>query len=135
MTLTTQARLALGALAATSAAVLLAPPAAAGQTTGSTELLGPPVSGTTVLVDVSVVSTAPVVPYEYAYVNRCSLPHRSGTSLQRDDIVAWTLDVGGVPHATVPVDLGSVPSGSACTVFLVRNNTVVKGSSTAYTVL
>jgi hypothetical protein len=35
----------------------------------------------------------------------------------------------------MPVYLQSIPAGSKCKVFLMRNNTQVKGSVTAYTVV
>jgi hypothetical protein len=117
------------------AALLLAAPVSAGPPyTGTTELLGTPTSGQTLDVDVSVTSNTPVVPYEYAIQNECKFPHRSGTSYQRDDIVYWTYDIDGVPHAVMPVYLQSVPADSSCKVFLIRNNTVVKGSTTSYSV-
>jgi hypothetical protein len=122
--------LAIGALGA----LLAASPVSAGGTTGKTVLQGTPTSGETLLVDVSVTSTAPVVAYEYAIQNECTFPHRSGSSYQRDDIVYWTFEVGGVPHAIMPVYLQTVPSGSSCKVFIARNNVVVKGSTTLYTV-
>jgi hypothetical protein len=117
------------------AALLLATPASAGQATGTTHLDGAPISGTTVDVDATVKSAGPVVPYEYAIQNECVFPHRGGSSLQHDDIVYWTdTGPGGVPLATMPIDLGSVPTGSSCKVFLLHNNVVVKGSTTQYTV-
>ena len=77
----------------------------------------------------------PVVPYEYAIQNECDLPGKAGSTLQRDDIVYWTSeDSNGDPHVTLPVHLQSISAGSKCKVFLVRNNTVVKGSTTSYTV-
>jgi len=116
------------------AALIIAAPASAGPITGDTELLGPPIAGTTVDVDVSVDSVIPVVPYEYAIQNECSLPDRGGRTIQRDDIVYWTFEDDGVPHAVMPVYLQSIPEGSKCKVLLMRNNTQVKGSVTSYTV-
>lgn len=122
-------------MAGVLAALLVAAPVAAGQATGTTTFVNPPpTSGTTLYVDVSVTSTAPVVAYEYAIQNECAFPHRSGSSYQHDDIVYWTFEVGGVPHAIMPVYLQSVPAGSSCKVFIVKNNVVVKGSTTAYAV-
>jgi len=79
---------------------------------------------------------APVVPYEYAIQNECAFPHKGGSSLQNDAIVTWTSeDANGDPHVTLPINLQSIPAGSKCKVFLVRNgNVVVKGSTTSYTV-
>lgn len=113
----------------------LAAPASAGPFSGTTELVNPPaISGDTLLVEASLTSNAPVVAYEYAIQNECAFPQRSGRSYQRDDIVYWTFEVDGVPHTVMPIYLQSVPTGSRCKVFLVKNNTVVKGSTTSYTV-
>ena len=115
--------------------------ASAGTATGTTTLLGAPISGFSVDVDVSVVSATPVVPYEYAIQNECFFSGKvSGPpdSYQRDDIVNWNYSseppYGSVPHAIMTVNLLTVPAGSACKVFLVKNNTVVKGSTTKYKV-
>jgi len=116
------------------AALMVATPVSAGPITGDTNLLGDPVAGTTLDVEVSVDSVIPVVPYEYAIQNECSLPNRGGRTIQRDDIVYWTYEEGGVPHAVMPVYLQSIPEGSKCKVFLMRNNTQVKGSVTSYLV-
>jgi hypothetical protein len=121
-------------LAILAALVFAAPVSAGPPYTGTTVLMNAPLSGTTLWVDASVVSNTPVVAYEYAIQNECSFPHRSGSSYQRDGIVYWTYQQEGLPHANLPIDLGSVPVGSTCKVFLVRNNTVVKGSTKAYTV-
>jgi hypothetical protein len=126
----------LAAAAFAGAAVLttLAPPAAAAPFSGTTTLLDAPVSGSTLMVEASLTSNGPVVAYGYALQNECAFPQRTGRSYQRDDIVYWTFEVGGVPHTTMPVYLQSVPAGSKCKVFLIKNNTVVKGSTTSYTV-
>jgi hypothetical protein len=115
--------------------------ASAGQATGTTALLGPATFGESVDVDVSVVSATPVVPYEYSIQNECYFSGRfSGRpdSYQRDDIVNWIYSSpppnGDVPHAIMTVNLLTVPAGSACKVFLVKNNTVVKGSTSKYIV-
>jgi hypothetical protein len=102
----------------------------------ATGLVSQPVSGATFYVDASVHSNTPVVPYEYAIRNECGIEGKPGYSIQQDDIVYWTSqDAAGDPHVTMPIYLQSVPSGSKCKVFLVRNGTVtVKGSTTSYTV-
>ena len=115
------------------AGLLVAAPVAAGQASGTTHLLSAPVAGAVVVVDVSVKTAGPVVPYEYAIQNECAFP-KKGSTLQHDDIVYWTFEEDGVPHATMPVDLGPVPSGSKCKVFILHGNVVVKGSVTPYTV-
>jgi len=117
------------------AALLLAVPVgAAGPISGDTELAGTPVTGTTLDVEVSIDSVYPVVPYEYAIQNECSLPNRGGRTIQHDDIVYWTFVEDELPHTVMPVYLQSIPAGSKCKVFLMRNNTKVKGSVTSYTV-
>jgi hypothetical protein len=125
-----------------AAVVLLALAAAvaagAQPNTASTEVLGTPTAGETLLVRFTVFGTTPVVPYEYALENTCTYPPKSSghfTVGQRDDIVTWTdRDASGNPQVTMPVYLQSVPAGSACKVSLVRTNTVVKGSTAAYSV-
>ena len=120
--------------AAALATLAWAAPATAAPFSGTTTLVGTPISGSTLTVEASLTSNGPVVAYEYAIQNECAFPQRSGRSYQRDDIVYWTFEVDGVPHTTMPVYLQSVPAGSKCKVFLVKNNTVVKGSTTSYTV-
>jgi len=125
-------------------AMAVAWPALAAPTTGSTApgidpatgLPSQPVSGATFYVDASVHSITPVVPYEYAIRNECGIAGKPGYSTQQDDIIYWTSqDANGDPHVTMPIYLQSVPTGSKCKVFLVRNgNVVVKGSTTPYTV-
>jgi hypothetical protein len=115
------------------AALLVAAPVVAGQGSGTTTVPAAQPSGSTIDVVVSVDSAGPVVPYEYAIQNECSFPKHVLT-LQHDDIVYWTYEVEGVPHAVMPVYLQSIPSGAKCKVFLLKNNTVVKGSTTTYTV-
>src|SRR2546423_14410586 len=115
--------------------------ASAGTATGTTTLLGTPISGSSVDVDVSVVSSTPVVPYEYALQNECFFSGRlSGRSdsYQRDAIGNWNYSApapnGDVPHATLTVNLLTVPAGSACKVVLGNDNQVVNASTTTYTV-
>lgn len=103
--------------------------------TGKTVLLNTPTSGQTLLVDASVHSNTPIVPYEYAIRNECGIEGKPGYSTQKDDIVSWTSGTLTDPHVTMPIYLQSVPSGSKCKVFLVRNGNVsVKGSTSSYTV-
>lgn len=107
---------------------------AAGPATGTTEPLDGPISGTTMDVQLTVHTTAPVVPYEYAIQNECRVPGQPGRTIQRDDIVNWTFVEGGDPAAIMPIDLGGIPVGSECKVFIAKNNVVVKGSTTNYVV-
>lgn len=103
---------------------------------GTTSLLGPAVAGSQVDVDVSVSGSYPIVPGAYSIQNECYFNGRasgSADSYQRDDILFW-FDVGGTAHATMPVYFHDVPAGSACKVFLIKNNTAVKSSTTVYTV-
>lgn len=120
----------IGALAA----LIVAATATAGPPyTGTTDPIGDAHAGTTLDVDVTVTSETPVVAYEYSIQNECKLPDRTLT-YQRDDIVYWSLGLDNKPHATMPVYLQSVPVGATCKVFLMRNNTQVKGSVTSYPV-
>jgi hypothetical protein len=123
---------------ATVLLVALATAAAAGAqpNTASTALSDPnPASGTTLYVTFTVFGDAPVVPYDYALQNTCAYPKGHFTLGQHDDIATWTdQGPGGVPQVTLPVYLESVPAGAACKVSLVKNNTIVKGSTQAYTV-
>jgi hypothetical protein len=130
-------------LAAFTGAIVLAlvvvAAASGGQTSASTDLLAPgPLSGQTLYVTFTVVSTTPVVPYEYALENTCTYPPKTfghRTLGQHDAIVTWTdEDADHNPVVTMPVYLQSVPTGSACRIALVDNNTVVKGSAVTYTV-
>ena len=116
------------------AALLWAAPVSAGPSSGTTNPIGTPTSGSTLDVQVSIRSISPVVPYEYAIQNECDFPGKKESSIQQDDIVSWTFVDGGDPSAIMPIYLQSVPSGSKCKVFLVHGNTTVKGSTTSYTV-
>ena len=116
--------------------------ASAGTATGKTVLLGDAVTGSYVDVDVSVVSATPVVAYEYAIQNECWFSGKTSgppDSYQRDDIVNWVYSSppahGDVPHAIMTVYLDTVPAGATCKVFLMKNNTLVKGSVTKYPVV
>ena len=103
--------------------------------TGATNPLNAPTSGQTLDVDATVHSNTPIVPYEFAIRNECGIAGKPGYSTQQDDIVTWTSGTLTDPHVTMPIYLQSVPAGSKCKVFLVRNgNVVVKGSTTSYTV-
>ena len=94
-----------------------------------------PVSGETFYVDATVPSNIPIVANEYAIRNECGIAGKPGYSTQQDDIVYWTSGTLTDPHVTMPIYLQSVPSGSKCKVFLVRNgNVTVKGSTSSYTV-
>ena len=122
-------------LLATPATALAVPP------NGTTTLLGDPITGTSVDVDVSVVSEAPVVAYLYSLQNECFFSGKANgkpDSFQQDPIVNWVYSTpppyGDVPHATMKVNLLPVPAGSTCKVFIVKNNTTVKSSTTQYTV-
>lgn len=119
------------------AALLLAGPASAGPLyTGRTDIGddATPPSGETLWVEVSVTSAGPVVPYEFQIQNECQLPNRGGRTVQRDDIVTWVYEVGGVPTTVMPVYLEAIPAGSKCKVFLTRGNVQLKGSVSSYTV-
>ena len=126
----------ISVLAGLTLALTVAGSALAGPpVTGKTHLMDVPTSGQTLSVDASVHSNTPVVPYEYAIRNECGIAGKPGYSVQQDDIVTWTSGTLTDPHVTMPIYLQSVPSGSKCKVFLIRNGTVtVKGSTSSYTV-
>jgi hypothetical protein len=113
--------------------------ASAGTGTGTTILLGPAVAGSSVDVDASALSDIPVVPYEYSIRNECNFAGRTNgqpDSTQTDSIVNWLYSdpTNTIPHAIMPLYFTKIPTGSFCKVFLLRNNQVVKGSVTSYTV-
>jgi hypothetical protein len=121
-------------------ALAIASQAGAAPNTASTYLQPPgPHAGSTLYVTFTVYGTTPVVPYEYALQNTCVYPSKTWgnyTLGQHDDIASWTdKDADGNPQTTMPVYLQSVPEGSKCRVSLMRNNTIVKGSTQSYTVL
>jgi len=119
-----------------AALVLTAPVGAVGPISGDTDIPELQPAGTTMLVDafIEVADVIPVVPYEYAIQNECSLPNRGGRTIQHDDIVYWTDEVGEFPHTVMPIYLQSIPARSKCKVFLMRGNTQVKGSVSTYDV-
>lgn len=119
-----------------AAFVLAAPVGAVGPISGQTIVPDPQTAGTTILVEalIEVADVVPVVPYEYAIQNECSLPDRGGRTIQHDDIVYWIDEVDEFPHTVMPIYLQSIPAGSKCKVFLMRGNTTVKGSVSTYEV-
>ena len=132
-------RVATAIMAGAATMVLAVGPANAGTATGATQLLGPAVAGSHLLVDVSIVSATPVVAYEYRFRNECKFQGTKGgraSSVQSDPIVDWVFssDSASVPHATMDVDLTSIPAGAACSASLLKGNTLVKGSVTTYSV-
>lgn len=122
------------AIGAVAALIVTATATAGPPYTGTTDPLGDAVSGTTLDVAVTVNSATPVVAYEYSIQNECKLPDRTLT-YQRDDIVYWSQGESGGPYAVMPIYLQSVDAGATCKVFLMRNNTQVKGSVTSYPVV
>jgi hypothetical protein len=89
-------------------------------------------------VDVSIATTAPVVPYEYAVLNECQFPDRPNgkyETYERFDLAGPWFDDGGVPHMIVTVNLGPVPEDAECRVSIVKGNSTVKGSVSTYDVL
>ena len=120
-----------------AALALAAPVGAAGPISGRTIVPpDPQATGTTISVEavIEVADVIPVVPFEYAIQNECSLPNRGGRTIQRDDIVYWIDEAGGFPHTVMPIYLQSIPEGSKCKAFLMRGNVQVKGSVSSYVV-
>ena len=126
----------LAILAAVVLVALAAASVAGGAPNTATTTLDPaaPASGTTAYATFTVFGTTPVVPYEYALDNVCTMKQGNFRLGQRDDIVYWNQDSAGNPMVVMPVYLQSVPSGATCRIQLIRNNTVVKGSTVQYTV-
>jgi hypothetical protein len=125
-----------GALAGAALLWLVAAGPAAAATRGTTAV-GPAVAGMHADVTASITSETPIAPYEFSIENRCWFSGRFNghfDSYERFDIAGPWFDVGGVPTITVQVNLNDVPAGSACRVSIVRGNTVVKGSTSSYTV-
>ncbi len=122
--------------------------AIAGTASGTTTILdlnGDPVdvatSDTPTDVRVTINTTAPVVPYEYSLINKCwwNPAKTSGppSSYERFDLIGpWFQPETGAPPTTIEsVNVQPVPAGAKCKVYIVKNNTVVKGSTTTYNVV
>jgi hypothetical protein len=113
--------------------------ASAAPASGTTTLQGVAHSDQPVSVLVSIVSDAPVVPYEFSVLNECWFSGRYAghyDSYERFDLIGpWFAGPGGSAQTTVNVNLQPVPAGTVCKVSIVRNNTTVKGSPTSYTVV
>ena len=135
MSIAAAALLALAATAAASAAPNTATVKLTSDAAGTTPT-STAVAGGTIYATFTVSGAIPVVPYEYALQNICSLKGGHFTLGQTDPIQTWTDQApNGDPKVTVPVYVGAtVPSGASCKVDLVRNNTVVKGSVATYSV-
>jgi hypothetical protein len=128
-----------GALALAVVSVALA-----GTATGTTEILGDAapdaITDTPTDVEVTINTTAPVVPYEYSLVNKCWFDGKTSgpsDSYERFDLLGpWFEPEEGDPPTTIEtVNVQPVPAGAKCKVYIVKNNTVVKGSTTTYDVV
>ena len=118
--------------------------AMAGTASGTTTILGPAApnanSDTPTDVEVSINTTAPVVPYEYSLVNKCWFNGKTSgpsDSYERFDLTGpWSEPSPGDPPTTIEtVNVQPVPAGAKCKVNIVKNNTAVKGSTTTYSVV
>lgn len=122
--------------------------ALAGTATGSTTILGPTGgtadgeahTDTPTDVEVVIETTAPVVPYEYSLINKCWFSGKTSgpsDSYERFDLAGpwFEPEPGDPPTTIVSVNVQPVPDGAKCKVYIVRNNTVVKGSTTTYSVV
>jgi hypothetical protein len=116
----------------------------AGTATGTTEILGAAapdaVTDTPTDVEVTINTTAPVVPYEYSLVNKCWFDGKTSgpsDSYERFDLIGpWFEPQPGDPPTTIEtVNVQPVPAGAKCKVYIVKNNTIVKGSTTTYDVV
>ncbi|MBA4180758.1 MAG: hypothetical protein C0506_09240 [Anaerolinea sp.] len=121
---------------------------AAGTATGTTTIIGPtggPADGqahedTPTDVEVTISTTAPVVPYEYSVINKCWFSGKTSgpsDSFERFDLAGpwFEPEPGDPPTMIVSVNVQPVPEGAKCKVYLIKNNTVVKGSTTTYSVV
>jgi len=127
----------IAAMAATAVLALgLVSVVSAAQASGTTALLGTAHQNQPVDVRVSIVSDAPIVPYEYSVLNQCWFSGRYAghfDSYERFDLIGpWFAGSDGSAQTTVTINLQPVPADSACKVSVVRNNTTVKGSTTPY---
>ena len=123
----------------------------AGPATGTTEILGASPTGGVVTdglahedtptdVEVTISTGAPVVPYEYSLVNKCWFDGKTSgpsDSYERFDLIGpWFEPEPGDPPTTIEtVNVQPVPAGAKCKVYIIKNNTVVKGSTTTYDVV
>jgi hypothetical protein len=128
-------------------AICLAAVAVAGPATGTTEVLGPtggPYDGqahedTPTDIEVAIITSAPVVPYEYSVVNKCWFDGKTSgpsDSYERFDLAGpwFEPEPGDPPTMIVSVNVQPVPEGAKCKVLIMKDNTAVKGSTTAYEV-
>jgi hypothetical protein len=118
--------------------------AIAGTASGTTEILGGAApnafTDTPTDVEVTINTTAPVVPYEYSLVNKCWFDGKTSgpsDSYERFDLLGpWFEPSPGDPPTTIEtVNVQPVPAGAKCKVYVIKNNTVVKGSTTTYSVV
>lgn len=132
----------LGVVAAMALGVATA--AVAGTASGTTEILGDAapdaVTDTPTDVEVTIKTGAPVVPYEYSLVNKCWFSGKTSgpsDSYERFDLIGpWSEPAPGDPPTTIEtVNVQPVPAGAKCKVYVIKNNTVVKGSTTIYSVV
>jgi hypothetical protein len=132
-------------LAIASVATLTASTVAlAGTASGTTKILGVAApdaySDTPTEVEVSISTGAPVVPYEYSLVNKCWFSGKTSgpsDSYERFDLAGpWYEPNAGDPPTSIElVNVQPVPPGARCKAYIVKNNTVVKGSTTTYDVV
>jgi hypothetical protein len=125
-------------------AIGVATAAIAGTASGSTTILGTAApdahadTPTDVLVTIN--TTAPVVPYEYSLINKCWFSGKTSgpsDSYERFDLIGpWFQPTAGDPPTSIEtVNVQPVPKDSKCKVYIIKNNTVVKGSTTTYDVV
>jgi len=118
------------AIASVSAAI-------AGPASGDITLLGPALADTPLDVEVSLDVKPPVVPYEYSIVNKCWLDGSTSghyDSYERQDLIGPWFIKDGLPTTTVTINLQLVTAGARCKVYVVNNNTAVKGTTEIYDV-
>ena len=119
--------------------VLGAVPAAAGPTSGSTDILTDPVvGGSEITVRATIGDAYPVVAYDYALLNRCwfdgSYSGHYDSSETYPLLGPWYDAGDGDAYSDEVVNLDSVPHRSVCRVSIVRGGPTVKGTTTSYDV-
>ena len=123
---------------AAAALIMGAVPAAAGQVSGSTDVLGPASGGSEVTVVVTLKGVYPVVAYDFLLENRCWFENKATGSYDSAEtyplLGPWFAAAGGGVYSQEIVNLNDVPPGSVCKVSITRGSTPVKGSATTYSV-
>ena len=121
-----------------AALVMGAIPAAAGPTSGNTQLQGAPNGGGEVVVRATLGGVYPIVAYDFALLNQCWFSGRFAGHYDSSEsyplLGPWFDAGGGKAYSEETVNLNDIPSGAVCRVSIVRGGPTVKGSTTSYSV-